>query len=396
MKLKSKTLALILLTWLLIITLSSQTGLSELQPEDNLVHVIVFKRGEDGYHTYRIPSIVQAKDGTLIAFAEGRRDKGSDPGGGHIDLVYKFSQNGGRTWSSLCILEKSQEGGGASNPTTVLENSSGRIIVLYDVWVPGRGQGSSRPGTLDNELRMRFSNDNGRTWSDAKDITQQGRDVEHWSYTGFGPGCGIETRTGRLVIPAYANALELADDDPSKRAAFALYSDNGGLNWKRGKQINVNTNENQIVELDDGRLMVDARQSDRTLETRWVAISNDQGETWSEPEKGQVCDRICAGIVRYPRTGESSLLLWSGIKGPGRANLILRLSSDQGRSFPVELLIGKGPAAYSVLTLIDKTDIGILWEGGKENTYEKIIFTLVPKKIIINLNRLAIMNRNIH
>ncbi len=98
--------------------------INEKSPE----HSTVFRQGEDGYHTCRIPSIVQAKDGTLIAIVEGRRDSSHDPGGGHIDLVYKLSNDGGRSWSSLRIFEKSKEGWGASNPTSVVVNGIGRII----------------------------------------------------------------------------------------------------------------------------------------------------------------------------------------------------------------------------------------------------------------------------
>ena len=65
-----------------------------------LVHVDVFQACKKGYHTYRIPSIANAPDDTLIAFAEGRRDNREDPSGGDIDLVYKRSKDSGVSWSS--------------------------------------------------------------------------------------------------------------------------------------------------------------------------------------------------------------------------------------------------------------------------------------------------------
>jgi sialidase-1 len=368
---------------------------AQLQVENDLEHFIVFTKGEGDYHTYRIPSIVHAKNGALIAIVEARRDNSGDPGRGHIDLVYKLSHDGGRNWSPLRIFEKSQEGWGASNPTAVVESTKGRIIVLYNVWKPGRGShlsNYSRPGTLDNQLWMRFSDDHGYSWSDAEDITHQGRDVERWGNAVFGPGHGIETRTGRLIIPV--NAPGKFDDDSLKTASFALYSDDGGKSWKRGQQINAHTTENQIVELDDGRLMIDARQKD-AINTRWMAISNDQGQTWTQPEPSHISAQICASIIKYPQPNHNnSLLIWSGIKGPGRTNLILRLSKDQGQSFPVELLIGQGPTAYSVLTLLDKGDVGILWEGGKESPYEKIIFTRIPRDVIMQLHLLSTVNKH--
>ncbi len=48
---------------------------------------------------------------------------------------------------------------------------------------------------------------------------------------------------------------------------------------------------------------------------------------------------------------------------------------DEGASFPVEIMVGPGPSAYSDLAALDDGSVGILWEGGKESCYEKIIFT---------------------
>jgi sialidase-1 len=160
----------------------------------------------------------------------------------------------------------------------------------------------------------------------------------------------------------------------------------------------VNTNENQIVEISDGRLMIDARQSNPAYPARWMAISNDGGQTWSKPEQGQVCAQICASLLSYPLKGRCSdnLLLWSGIKGPKRTNLILRLSYDQGTTFPIEMLIGTGPAGYSDLTLFENGDVGILWETGKESTNEKILFTRIPRKVIMNMWQISNLNRNVN
>ncbi len=385
------------LVWFLSICMNFMGASSNSSSPKDLEHHTVFKSGDEGHHTYRIPSVIRAKDGTLIAFAEGRRDNKKDPGHGQINLVYKSSHDGGRTWSSLHILEKPKEGGCASNPTAVLDNKSGRIIIIYPLWEPGVIGRRSRPGTTDNRVMMRFSDDNGKSWSDAEDITKQARS-EEWGYSNFGPGHGIQTGTGRLIIPAFANALQLQDDDPQKRAAFALYSDDGGKTWQRGQQIDVNTNENQIVELSDGRLMIDARQSSSVYPARWTAVSNDGGQTWSKPEQGQVCAQICAGLLSYPLKGKSSnsLLIWSGIKGPKRTNLILRLSYDQGKTFPIEMLIGPGPAGYSDLTLFGNGDVGMLWENGKESMSEKILFTRIPQKIVMNMYQISTLNRDVN
>ncbi len=345
----------------------------------------VFVQGEEGCHTYRIPSLVQAPNGVLIALAEARRDNRGDPGYGHIDLVYKVSRDGGASWSKCRFFDRSEEGWSASNPTAVVERGAGRVFALFNRWKPGCGGRNSRAGTPDNQLWLRCSDVSGETWSDAVDITDQGRDVERWGKAVFGPGHGIQTVDGRLVIPA--NAPRGEGDDLQNTAAFVLYSDDKGQNWMRGQQIDIGTSENQIVELDDGRLMIDARQRGKDVTHRWNAVSTDGGESWSSPREGQTVTQICAGIVRYTQSGdnENSFLLWSGPKGPGRENLVLRISGDQGESFPVEIMVGPGPSAYSDLAALDDGSVGILWEGGKESCYEKITFTRLNEIPVKNI-----------
>src|SRR5215207_5620733 len=62
----------------------------------------VFRAGDSGYHTYRIPSIVATRRGTLLAFAEARRSSAADAG--DIDLVLKRSADGGATWSAMQVI----------------------------------------------------------------------------------------------------------------------------------------------------------------------------------------------------------------------------------------------------------------------------------------------------
>ena len=62
----------------------------------------VFKSGEDGYKCFRIPTILKSQNGTLLAFAEGRKNSCSDTG--DIDLVLKKSSDNGNTWSALKVI----------------------------------------------------------------------------------------------------------------------------------------------------------------------------------------------------------------------------------------------------------------------------------------------------
>lgn len=53
----------------------------------------LYVSGSEGYHTFRIPALLTTSSGTLLAFAEGRKNSASDTG--DIDLVLKRSFDGG-------------------------------------------------------------------------------------------------------------------------------------------------------------------------------------------------------------------------------------------------------------------------------------------------------------
>ncbi len=346
--------------------------------------IVVFRSGTEGHFAYRIPAIVRTADGTLLAFAEGRRDNLHDPGGGHINLVYKLSRDGGKSWSSLRYVDRSHEGWAASNPTAVVDQRTGRVFVFFNRWRPGKGASNSRVGTRDNEAYFRYSDDNGLSWSDPIDITTVARDVAHWHNVVFGPGSGIQASSGRLIVPAYGQRPR---SHPIWRAAFALISDDGGKSWQRGEWLAVNCNENQMVELDNGHILVDARQEGGTPH-RWLAESPDGGIHWQDPRPGLTVTPVCTGLLRYPTPkGAGSWYVWSGPRGPGRRDLILRVSTDQCRSFRGELLVGRGPAAYSNLVLLEHGAVGVLWEAGKSHPYETIAFTRVPAAAVVGLGR---------
>ena len=339
-------------------------------------HVDVFQAGENGYFAYRIPAIEAAADGSLVALAEARKYNLSDPGFGKqdIDLVLKRSEDGGATWSAMKVLEDPGELWSAANPATLLDRTHKRLWVFYIRCRPERNTHTARPGTDDILLLARWTDDHGRTWSDPMDLTSVARDMKdpHWRTTVPGPGGAIQDRQGRLLVPCWK--YEGWNN-------FVLYSDDHGRTWRRsdfvpgGKQ----GNENQLVELADGALLMDIRQT--TGPHRWLSISRDRGQTWSEPRPGHQVTPVACAIQRYPRSltaGQQDLLIWTGPKGPGRHTLILQQSEDGGQSFGREQMIANEPAAYSDLTTLADGSLGILWE--REN-YKKITFTRILPEV---------------
>lgn len=158
--------------------------------------------------------------------------------------------------------------------------------------------------------------------------------------------------------------------------AYAIYSDDHGSTWQRGELLEAFTNENQLVELADGAILMDARQNSGGY--RWVGISPDAGQTWSTPRAGQAVTPVATAIERYTlqTSGDDrNRILWSGPAGPGRLGLVVRISYDEGQTFINEKTIYDGFSAYSDLSVLNDRTVGLLWERGVSSTYQFITFT---------------------
>jgi sialidase-1 len=356
-----------------------------------LVHVNIFTSGTEDYHTFRIPALVTSADGVLIAFAEGRKENSSDPGGGDIDLVTKRSTNQGATWSPLAVVDDPGSGWSSSNPTPLADRDTGRVWIFFNRWEPGHSTQSSLPGTSNNQTWARYSDDQAATWSDAIDLTRVARDYERWGATFLGPGGAIQTRGGRLVVPSAMKPDTfywwLSAGGFSGRTllmrAYVLFSDDHGKMWRRGDLVRAQTDENQVVELEDGALMMDARQG--SGDHRWLSISADGGQTWSDPAAGQAVPPIAAAIERFTlqKAGDDhNRILWTGLAGPGRKRLVARVSYDEGQTYAVERVIYGGLAAYSDIAILPDRSAGVLWERGISRGYQFITFTRLSHEFL--------------
>jgi hypothetical protein len=340
-------------------------------------HTDVFVSGQNGYHSFRIPAVETAPDGSLIAFAEARKYNLGDPGFGRqdIDLVYKRSTDHGTTWSAVVVLEDPGELWSAANPATLVDRTNRRLWVFYLRSRPERSTDTARPGTDDLQTLARWSDDSGQSWSEPRDLTSVARDMKDpfWRASVPGPGGAIQARTGRLLVPMWKAPF----------ADFTIFSDDHGTTWQRGQMVpgGQGRDENQLVELSDGRLLMDSRQNQGAH--RWLTESVDGGNTWAEPRPGIEVTPVACAIERLPNPGLEpgrERLLWTGPGGPERRRLMIRSSDDQGRTFSNERLISDGFAAYSDLTILKDGTVGILWERGVERGYQFITFTRVNQE----------------
>lgn len=320
--------------------------------DDSIRHVDVFQSGAEGYHTYRIPAIVLSSKNTLLAFCEGRKTGRADAG--DIDLVLRRSTDGGKSWQPMQLVY--EEGGTAKitigNPCPVVERSTGTI------WLPFCRN--------NDRVFVTQSTDDGQTWAEPLEITQHVKKPE-WRWYATGPGHGIQLRSGRLIIPC-----DCGDSRDKMQHSLIFYSDDRGQTWRLGGVTEGAMDECEVVELVDQTLLLCMRNY-RGKQRRAFATSHDGGLSWSAPvHHDQVyCPTCQASIQRYSPPGGKNRILYSGPGGPGRANLTIRLSYDEGKTWPVARVLSTGSAAYSDLVVLPDGTVGCLYE---RDNYGKITF----------------------
>lgn len=326
----------------------------------------VFTSGEDGYHTYRIPAIIATAKGTLLAFCEGRKSSRSDSG--NIDLVLKRSSDGGQTWSQLEVI--ADDGPNTiGNPCPVVDRNT-ETIWLPLTWNLGKDtEDRIKAGTSEatREVYVMHSTDDGRTWSERRRITDSVKDPA-WGWYATGPGCGIQLTSGRMVIPCDHSVL-----GSQVFRSHVIYSDDTGRTWHKSDPLDDGTNECQVVERTSGQLLLNMR-SYHKKNRRAVATSDDRGETWSPITHDlALIEPVCqASLLRFddPASGVKGLVLFANPASTKREKMTIRLSRDEGRTWPVAKTIYDGSAAYSSLVALPGDSIGCLYE--KDN-YTKIV-----------------------
>ena len=349
----------------------------------NVVRTNLWEEGKGGYGSYRIPSLIVASNGTLLAFAEGRKKSGDS---GNIDLLLRRSEDNGKTWlPEQVVWDDSTNTCG--NPTPVVDEQTGRIW-LFMTWNRGddsEGEIIQKKSKDTRRVFLSYSDDNGETWSNPRDVTSQTKKLD-WGWYATGPGVGIQLKhgkyKGRLIIPA-----DHSFDKPDGKhygnygyGAHVIISDDHGKTWRISEPVEQEVNENQIVELPDGTLMMNARNYN-DKHSRAVAYSKDGGDTWSDIIFDyQLVESKCQGsILNFGNYHGRNMLLFSNPAVPvGRTHMTIKTSFDNGKSWSNAKLITAGPAAYSCLTKLPNGNIGLFYEMGESNAYQTMQFISFP------------------
>lgn len=344
-----------------------------LQKNKNLTYI--FESGTEGYSSFRIPAIVTTNSGKLLAFAEGRVNGRSDTG--DIDLVMKSSTDEGKTWGPLNVIWNDGENV-CGNPAPVVDRETDEIYLLM-TWNLGEDRERDIIALTSKNTRRVFvcsSDNDGETWSSPTEITNSTKQ-ENWTWYATGPCHGIqlkhEENKGRLVVPC-----DHIEANTKKYYSHIIYSDDHGKTWKLGGTTPQDqVNECTVAELPDGKLVLNMRNYDRTKKSRKVSFSNDGGLTWSNIQADSaLIEPICQASLLLSEKNQT-LYFSNPANTNGRINMTLKSSTNLGKNWKTVKVLNSGASAYSDLTLINTNTLGCLYEGGKFNPYEGIVFTTI-------------------
>jgi len=342
----------------------------------------LFKSGEDGYNTYRIPAMTVTNKGSILAFAEGRKNNSSDTG--DIDVVLKRSTDNGKTWSLTQVIWDNGENT-CGNPAPVVDRETGTIFLLLtgNLEIDHEHQIINQTSKDTRRVFVSQSTDDGVTWTTPKEITQNVK-KDHWTWYATGPCQGIQISNGphkgRLVIPC--NHVEAAT---SEYHSHIIYSDDHGKNWQLGGSTSGETvNECTVAEISNGKLLLNMRNFNSTNSFRKTSISEDGGITWSSLKSDEtLIEPVCQASMHKYSTGKkesSKLLFLNPANSEDRCNLTLRLSFDEGINWHKSFTVYQGPSAYSDIFKLSNGNIGCLYEAGLVSPYEGIIFEQINLK----------------
>lgn len=362
----------------------------------------VFVSGTEGFKSFRIPAIVKASNGDLLAFAEGRVAGSGDFG--DIDIVMKRSQDDGKSWSAIQTVA-AYDNLQAGNPAPVIDNTDpayprGRLFLFYNTG--NNHENEVRKGKGLREVWYKTSTDQGKTWSEPVNITLMTHRPnqpkvnpkynfkEDWRSYANTPGHAMQFTTGKFKGRIYIAANHSAGDPKPKSTdyqAHGFYSDDHGKTFRISEDISFEgSNEATVAEISGGRLLFNSRNQKGDVKARIVAVSSDGGAKWDTTYfDHNLPDPVCEGsILTIGRSKTGNILAFSNAADTQkRDNLTLRISFDDGKTWAKSYLIDKSTnneedfTAYSDLVQTGKNSVGVLYE---RNDYKSISFKIMNWK----------------
>ncbi|XP_056302446.1 sialidase-3 [Danio aesculapii] len=358
--------------------------------------------------TYRIPALIYISDKqTFLAFAEKRKTP-SDTDADVLVMrkgLWKNDNNqvkwvsDQQVFASACLPNHR-----TMNPCPVYEKQS-ETLFLFFICVPVGVSERKQIKENKNQARLCYitSKDAGETWSAVSDLTADviGEQEKNWATFAVGPGHGVQMKSGRLIIPAYAYRYTVKTVctlccclSLCTPYALAFYSDDQGITWKAGQQMDVESCECQMAEIvgekGSSTLYCNARTR---LGYRTEALSNNAGEDFDTVlssnkliETGNGCQGSVLSFLEQSSPPQTWLLYSHPSHPKKRVDLGLYLNKSpldsSGWSDEPLMILHHGPSAYSDLVEFEPGHFACLMECGKEHENEEIAFLLfkLPEK----------------
>ncbi len=317
---------------------------------------------KEGVSCYRIPALITAKNGDLIAAIDERVPSCDDLRSNvDINIVIRRSTDSGKTWSDIEPIVDYPPGESASDPSMILDKVTGELFMFFNYMNLHDAKG-------EYYFKMVKSQDHGETWSSPIDITSQ-ISKEEWKqdFKFITSGKGIQTRSGKLL-----HTLVNLD-----RGLYIFGSDDHGKSWYFIDTPVTPGDESKIIELNDGSWMINSRVNKSGL--RYIHTSTDNGMSWTSKPDSSLIDPGCnASLIYYATTAgqeDTKRILFSNPKTTDtRENLSVQISYDEGKTWSVGKTIYTGKSAYSSMCILKNGNIGLLFE--KDN-YKKNVFTTI-------------------
>lgn len=368
------------------------------------IGVAVRQKDQDNVVSSRIPGLDISKSGTLLSIFDARYDSPRDLQG-HMDIGLHRSKDRGATWEPLQIVLDMKEWGslpeklnGVSDACILVDQNSNDIYIAglwmhgvlddngkwikdineaTDFWKHQWGKKGSQPGLSvkqTSQFLITKSSDDGLTWSEPVNITEQTKLPEWWLFAPA-PGHGISLKDGTLVFPTQGR------DKDGEPFSNITWSKDQGKTWITSAPAYNNVTESMAVELSDGSIMLNMRDNrnrgNKEENGRRICVTTDLGKTWKEhpTSRKALIEPTCMASIhkhKYTEGGvkKSMLLFVNPSSHDTRNNITLKVSFDDGNTWPEDkwiLLDAYRSAAYSCITSIDENTIGILYESSQAN-----------------------------